>query len=321
MNNKLVCGLVGVILSLVFVPLYVNESFAGVIIGPPTSTLGDFDCRDTLFPGPEVLNDVLLKDQFVPTGIVYSLQEPDIICSAGQKVNASPFDNGPIPSIPNQHYLVYPLVLENPDFNIPIQLTDQFETTFHNVLAAHELWVPATKNHEAVEFPKLTDIHWLCYDITESTSIAQDLFFQFDSANWGIQNVQLNATFQMCNPVIKQVEDSPGSGTFTGPEFGSIIDEHMKCYDVQSLSPPTFDPTVNLFDQFNGTTYFVEEIHDVCLVADKQITGSQPVIGGSLIPIDIVSLFLGGAAINMFWILPVVGAGAGITIFTLRRNH
>jgi len=315
MVDKVVFCIAGIVLSLVFVPLYVNESFGG-IVGPPP-LVGDFGCR-FIDPSPPPLELVRLTDQFGTDD--YVLESPDVLCSFGNKTGVIP--PGPpdsvLPLIPDQHYKVYPLVPTSPLF-ITVELTDQFGTDSHGILSPHELWVPASKTHDPDFFPAITDIHWLCYDLDFGV-IPPVAAFNFTD-QFEFATVSPDAPFQMCNPVEKQVEDAPFTGMFTGPVFGDAsVPDHLKCYDVIGPAFSTFP--IILDDQFGpGSPIAVFGLDSVCLVADKVVLGGPPVIGGTSIPLDTVSLFLAGASINMFWIIPVVGAGVGIAIFTLKRNH
>jgi len=310
MVDKLVF-LAGIVLSLVFLPLYVNDSFGGLAL--PTSTLGDFGCRFIDTPGIAPFEAVGLSDQFGSD--VYILEAPDELCSFGSKTNAGGFPDSIPPSIPGQHYMVYTLVGPVPPTGIQVELTDQFGTDIHSVFQPHTLWVPAEKDHLGNIFPILSNIHWLCYDISIGAFPPIILNFQ---DQFELATLQLDQSFAMCNPVIKQLLD-PGTGAPIGPPQGTIIDEHLKCYDTFG-SPFSTGPVIT-FDQFGSNFFNVFEINSICLVADKFVTGVPPPVGGTLIPIDTVSLFLAGASISMLWIIPVVGAGAGIAIFALKRNR
>ena len=312
MVDKLVF-LAGIVLSLVFLPVYVNDSFGGLVVG--ATTLGDFGCRFIDTPGIAPFEAVQLTDQFGTD--VYFLEAPDELCSFGQKTNAGGFPDSVLPDLPGSHYMVYNFLPPVPPTGIQVELTDQFGTDTHTVFQPHTLWVPAFKDHLGDIFPSPTDIHWLCYDISIGTFPFIPLNFQ---DQFQLENLSLDQPFAMCNPVIKQLLD-PITGAPLGPPTGTIIDEHLKCYDT--FGSPFFSgpSSVLTSDQFQPMSFGVFEINSICLVADKFITGVPPAVGGTLIPIDTVSLFLAGASISMLWIIPVVGAGAGIAIFALKRNH
>jgi len=60
---------------------------------------------------------------------------------------------------------------------------------------------------------------------------------------------------------------------------------------------------------------------DAAAALTTSTASSNAIVGGTSLPIDTTSLLVAGLYTNVLWIIPVIGAGAGIVIFMLKRNH
>jgi len=309
-----------------------SQAFAQVAPPPPDSDrlnpfLGDFKCYNVQ-QIPILIRDVLLTDQFREH--TYDLVNIDKICTMVDKLagtDPAPYPASPDsslqttidPGIPDQHFVVYNVCevgsqlancIPAQGLNRDITLTDQFGTIEDKAEIARELWVPAGKNDGSRDFPQssFNDIHYLCYDLQDpqanpapfNVPITVVLSDQFVNQ----QQDQIVSNDKLCNPVIK---DHPAF-----PPVGALNVEHLKCYDLQPIPLP-FPAT--FFDQFfpGGILLQLIEGEELCLSADK----TTPPIGGTLIPVDMVSLAIAGIGVNAFWILPLVAVSAatGIVLY------
>jgi len=311
-----------------------SQVFAQVAPPPPDSDrlnpfLGDFKCYN-VGQIPVLIEDILLKDQFREH--LYDLQKIIKICTMVDKLagtDPAPYPASPDsslqttidPGIPDQHFVVYNVCeVGSTDQNCirpqsllrDITLTDQFGEIEGRAFQAQELWVPAGKNHATNDFPQsfFNDIHYLCYEMNEDPNPAPfdvpltlTLFDQFFIP----EVTQIFETDKLCNPVIKTL---PG-----GPAFGALNVEHLTCYNLPSVIAP-FTPI--FFDQFfpGGISLDMTFTNQLCLSSDK----TTPPIGGTLIPVDMVSLAMAGIGVNALWILPLVAVAAATGIVLYKVN-
>jgi len=325
------------ITSLATIGLTSNQAFAGgapPAIGPflPTDPaskadpfLGDFMCYDVAENPFELIEGVILTDQFLTETYDLDLIIKICVMTTKEEVN-NQFVPTPIPQIKDdtpieQHFLVYRLCHEDSFIeggceptnvvDIPVSIMDQFGTTDHDTPHIPvELWVPAGKQENDSpfnEFAQAHNIHFICYDIEPQfigTTIV-DIFNQ----NFGFKQDSIDTATKLCNPVIK---DPPN---FVPPPSQSLDIEHLKCYPWPDTVDLT-DKRVNTADQFNAQSLTVLEEVEFCAAADK-----IPIllIGGTIIPIDRTSLLLVGAQMTAVWLIPAIVAAIGIGIVILRK--
>jgi len=307
-------------------------------VAPPDSDrlnpfLGDFKCYDVV-EQPVFIEDVLIKDQFREH--LYDLQNIIKICTMVDKLagtDPAPYPASPDsslqttidPGVPDQHFVVYRVCeagstdqncIRPQSLQRDFTLTDQFGTIEDKVDQATELWVPAGKNHSPNDFPQsfFNDIHFLCY-INEGNvnpppfdgPIELTLFDQF----FNPEVTQISSQRTLCNPATKTLSTGPNAGI----EFGGMNIEHLKCYNLPLVAAP-FQPI--FFDQFfpGGILLQMIQTDRVCLSADK----TTPPIGGTLIPVDMVSLAIAGIGVNALWILPLVAVSAATGIVLYKVN-
>ena len=284
-----------IISSLAIIGIASNQSYAGSQPTPPPSPpiIGDFKCY---LDEPLITAvNVKLYDQFFPDGVDVSVIQYFKTCTQVIKSSHTElFPDSDPPQEPNTHFRVY-TIDSGPAVSDTILLTDQFGTTRATVNEAVELWVPADKldSSKQIEFPKNSmDIHWKCYNIQPQTTIRLSgitLTDQFMPSNSGNN---LDGPFKMCNPVIKELAD--------GSQFGSLIDDHLKCYDINPKETP--NPIAKfLSDQFVlriglTPTDFISE-DDVCLVAGKDVLSfdNGGSVGGTRLHIGTTAVLLAGA--------------------------
>jgi len=304
------------IASLTTMGLVSNQAFAGISpIGPflPTDPaskadpfLGDFMCYDFTEILITPIEGVILTDQFLTE--TYDLDAIIKLCTMVEKLEVGGQDaNSPIPQIKDdtpieQHFIVYRLCHEESTGNnglscvtpnvvdVPVSIMDQFGTTDH--VTPHipvELWVPASKGAQDpfIPFAQAHNIHFKCYDI-EPQSIGTTTL-DITSDNFGFKMDDIDTVTKLCNPVIK---DPPGPDNT--PPSQSLDIEHLKCYPW----PDTVDLTdkfVEIQDQFSFNQVTILEEVEFCAAADK-----FPIkfIGGTIIPVDTVSLAIAAIGID-----------------------
>jgi len=293
--------------------------------------LGDFKCygvsEQNVF-----IEDVLLTDQFREH--LYDLQNIIKICTMVDKQAGTipaPYPASPDsslqttidPGIPDQHFVVYRVCeAGSTDTNCimpqmlgrDITLTDQFGPVETMAEEPVELWVPAGKNHDTNDFPQsfFNDIHYLCYKIGAEVNPAPFdgiIPVLLDDQFYDLMPDNIFETDKLCNPVIKTLP--------SGNMFGALNVEHLTCYNL--LGTPTID-FATFFDQFflGGIGLQLRTIDQVCLSSDKE----TPPIGGTLIPVDMVSLAIAGIGVNVLWILPLaaVAAASGIVLYKVNSK-
>jgi len=223
-----------------------------------------------------------------------------------------------------QHWSVYEIntTTDDPVVIATVLIEDQFhpggfEADVLNL--ADILMVPTQKAEDKPEgkfFDTFTDLHFKCYSLINAEIIEEEftLTDQFAETNY----TDLTP-IEICTPVIKFLEEEPGSGDFNiiVGDVTLISPVHYLCYDI----PPDVNPDIDFFfnDQFLeevGATTIRDEV--LCTVATKIIIG--PVVGGINIPIDTSSLLLAGVQSISMWMIPVVIAGVGIGIFVIKRR-
>jgi len=159
------------------------------------------------------------------------------------------------------------------------------------------------------------DIHYLCYGLNPiipySKSNPVTLTDQF-----GTTPVNLASSVRLCNPVIKEVVSGPfGAQSPTGTKDA----DHLKCYGFTGDEQMLFQYSVS--DQLIGNNaigiVFITG-NTFCTPAIKTIV-PNPVIGGTLIPIDATAMLLVGSQTTASWMIPVIVAGIGFAIVILRK--
>jgi len=309
-----------IISSLAIIGIASNQSYAG---SPPTPApsppiIGDFKCY--LDEPLVTAANVKLYDQFFPDGVDVSVIQYFKSCTQVIKSSGTGglFPASDPPQEPDTHFRVY-TIDSGPAVSDTILLTDQFGTTRATVNEAVELWIPADKldSSQQIEFPKNSlDIHWKCYNIQPSTTIQLSgvtLTDQFMPSNSGNN---LDGPFKMCNPVIKELSD--------GSQFGTLIDDHLKCYDINPKQTP--NPISKfLSDQFDlliglTLTDFISE-YDVCLVAGKDVLSFENgvSVGGTRLHIGTTAILLATTQMTASWLIPVMVTGIGFAVVILRR--
>jgi len=333
----------GLISNPVYAPSHIDGGTVPAPQNPPIAPvpsdrldpfLGDWKCYNVTPINVETnapnLN-VDLLDQFKDTQ--YDLDKLIKICTTTFKEgNADPFwPESPFPfhvleatqlSSEDQHYVVYNLCSDFSDaeqpfecldpelINFPVTITDQFGPTSHDELHDPvELWVPAEKDHNG-NFQKLHDVHYLCYDIEpQQNALGQPLVLTlFDQFFPGGTEVTIDLADKLCNPVEKNDQ-------FGGGNIPPI--EHLKCYDITDPANIAEQPAIK--DQFipGGRTLQMIDEEEFCSAADKAPFSA---IGGTLIPIDSVSLAIALVGANTIWILPLVAFGAAAGLIAFKRS-
>jgi len=237
-------------------------------------------------------------------------------CTAAEKNgNPSPFS----PEL-NQHYQgwLYPEFLIGPGTGQTVIANVAQFGTFTTVLGdLEQITVPATK---FFVFPPLlpedqvdsvdNQQHWSCYNI--SGVPAPEVEPITLRTQHGTQLDGVLEPFLFCTPIIKT---NPA-----GQPFGALIDEHMVCYRLEVLEDVADGSPlpVALADQlvFEGIPFEISIVEKICAPATKTF----PTVGGSMIPIDSVALLLAGVQSISMWMIPVVVAGVGISIFVAIRR-
>ena len=102
--------------------------------------------------------------------------------------------------------------------------------------------------------------------------------------------------------------------------------------DLQTTIALLFEPKIGDYIDMDTSSIMVHPVWtDLRVPAVPTNTGgdvftaagikpSEPPIGGTMIPIDTTALLLAGFQINAVWIIPVIGAVAGIAIYKLKRK-
>lgn len=122
----------------------------------------------------------------------------------------------------------------------------------------------------------------------------------------------------------------------------NLKDVNTKCEDVGNVSTATISGTVKDLSKpglaslvVDPPSEFFLNVLEVCIEVDGEpllcpenefvdlrieFPLEELIIGGEIIPIGTTSLLLAGAQNSAVWILPLVLAGVGLTVFHLRRN-
>jgi len=301
-----------------------NEKAYGGAQLPP---FGDFVCWISVFPGTTALVPLGIEDQFGP--IEHDLWEQIEYCTSADKNGVmGPFTQIGIP----QHYQGWHYKDPVPTgagtgttiiLNVPQFDNQQFQTTLGEL---DQILVPAVKFTQSGTFPSFDfEQHWNCYDITGPAPDFPPVFLQTQHGD--IFEVTVEEAFLFCAPIIK-----------TDPfqvQFGSnedIPEFHMVCYDIVAGDDQTnlADLPFALFDQLTdfesgeqfpfevdiASQEFLLGLEKLCVPATKTF----PTVGGSMIPIDSIALLLAGVQSISMWMIPVVIAGVGISIFVAIRR-
>jgi len=296
--------------------------------------IGDFYCwtlvAATTPSSFTVDNAIQMDDQF-KQGYVFDNFVPLEYCEAGNKAVFSPPMNFPTPYPQGQHYTTYSV---SDSFNPPNVVTlginnfDNYDLSDVQVGPIVEIWVP---NDKTVTTPLAgsevstdQDLHYTCYPIT-STHPSLNSRMTLDTGNFEIADVILDKPILLCNPAKKvhpNTADSPFNVDF------NIIEQHLVCFDFLDVttSPSDISRLNTITDQLvvdTSSPALTELAVAIGLNKDDkacfEATKVEGELGGSLIPINNVSLMLAGAQMFGAWIVPAIVAAAGIAIVVARK--
>jgi len=275
---------------------------------------GDFVCWLEIGTQDALDAFIGIRDQFGPvtnTGDFYTQAQ---YCTATEK-NGEP---SPFSPELNQHYqdwfYIGTPVSAGPGTTVIIEVP-QFDNFEIELGTLEQIMVPATKHMESgpvasVDFEQ----HWNCYNLVDGPT-PDSPQINLRTQHGDILNVNVGAAFIFCTPMVKEAEAGGGS-------FGQLLDDHMVCYRISAEENLTLP--LGLSDQlsdFDGLTPFVPldnlVLEKLCVPAFK----SFPSVGGSMIPIDTTALLLAGVQSISMWMIPVVIACVGVSIFVVIRKN
>jgi len=261
---------------------------------------------------------VRLTDQFLENQI-HDVIQLDEICAPVQKIADVAEDSFPQDPF---HWTTYLLPANpNPQVIATVNLVDQFHPNGFEVDVldnAEILMVPADKLHGLELFENVWDNHYKCYDLANTNPVSDQMLLtdQFAIDDFYTQILPV----EICTPVVKEVETSPGSGQFGLPFGLPLLDEHYLCYEIGPKAPATFPGPITITDQFlQGAETIVTEDSVLCTIAQKTIV-PPPTVGGTDVTINTSALLLAGVQSISMWMIPVVIAGVGIGVFVIKRR-
>jgi len=317
--GKKIAVSLGVILSISLIPILVDDVFAGV---PDPVQLGDFKCYDFKdIDGAEPERDLAeyplevdLVDQQFGQDAKYQVDISFLWCNPAIKGDGWP-SSSPTPDV-EQHYKPYNVCdTPAPDDNCQsldrvIRIHDQFGSHSTIVLDPVELWVPADKSEDPGSFEKGfaqdKDTHYLCYNITpygiQQDGLVQDQFFEFGNED------DIGLAFKFCTPVDK---------TFEGDTVEHNNPKDLVCYTIDNEIRVQANFQFNTTDQLDKFDFDDGIEHSLCVVANKAFP-----VGGTVLLPDSVSLLILEAESSAIWWLPaVLIAGAGVTLFKIKKKN
>jgi len=282
--------------------------------------IGDFYCWK---PNPQnvmTTNDVVLIDQFK---IEYFFDEFTLeeFCESGQKTVIG----DPNVVFPNryplgQHYTTYLVnsgVNPGVTFDVGIHNFINYDLRDVRVGPLKEIWIPNDKNVGQTELSEDKIRHYMCYEIISNHAVlgAQIIL---DTTNFEPATVNLNKPILFCNPAQKTHNGPPINTNFKNDEH------HLTCFDFigEPVVSPDVSALVGVVDQLVEDDPSVNELPMIDLEGDKACFQSTKIdlsLGGSLFPINNVSLMLAGAQMFGAWILPAIIASVGIAIVVARK--
>jgi len=297
-----------------------EKAYAGIVAAPP---FGDFKCWKFVDETGIVVPPALLEitDQF--GSIQNSIWKQLAYCTAATKtigttVFESPFTFTSPPLAQHYQGWLYPLGTRGAGTDTTVIITvPQFEQTITIRLGdVDSILVPTTKFTSGEGQVDSFDMeqHWNCYLIEQQPDLNVNVNLV---TQHGLQNADVLDPFLLCAPMIKTDLFEPFD------QFGTLFDEHLLCYDL-SVNNPGTDLPIQLQDQLSADPQGNPIPLPVILGTEELLCApalkSFPLIGGTIIPIDTTALLVAGLYTNALWIIPVIGAGAGIAIYKLKRK-
>ena len=316
-NTLIVFTMASILVLAGFSTILNDKAYAGNLVNNNGFTnFGDFKCWLPVSPQQTVSVLLRFQDQF---GSYENSDWTQIeYCAAAEKDGRSSPFSFTTPVALSQHYQGWltPSIPGPGTGQTVILDVPQFGETFTVELEDLEMiLVPADKLLESglTVFTEDKEQHWNCYNITRPLSTIGTIQLV---TQHGLQFDTVEDAFILCAPAVKTILTGPQ----TGQQFGTLsIEEHMVCYNMLEVIDSSTNLPVQLFDQLtpNGITFIPGEIEKVCVTAFK----SFPTVGGSMIPIDTTALLLAGVQSISMWMIPVVIAGVGISIFVVIRKN
>ncbi len=203
----------------------------------------------------------------VPDGTTCTDGDP---CTTGEVCTAGVCGGGtPTPAGCIDHYLCYK-VKQTSGFlsNLPVNLTDQFETAFANVGKAKDICPPANKNGEGIHDPVT---HEEAYQIKQETAHVPRTNLTVTD-QFGTLHVNTVKPDRLLVPTNKGLGTPP-----PGPPAPGVAD-HYKCYKIK-ITPGTTGFAKGLqatvVDQFQTRLYEILKPKLLCTPVDKNGEGIQ----------------------------------------------
>lgn len=179
-----------------------------------------------------------------------------------------------------------------------VTLTDQFGSEKVNIGLSSDVFGSASVNGQPTE---VEAVYWKSYPALGSIdSDPVDIKGAF-----GNETLNPGPAVALLVPVLQN-----GNGSQEFP--------HYRCYNVTGQVDP---PEVRLAHEYAIETVDPLPASLLCIPTEKELNpDDQPgPVGGEILSIDAIPLFVAGAAANAFWILPLFAGAATLGIMGIRR--